>query len=202
MVFLLTVNYASLRSQIKQDLDCSSCEIVFGSQLCLPGEFFKFTKLHTNPSLQFVNAKQKFLSKFQYREPRFPTECKTYVDSHLKQCKHVFIRNDAVRSLLQPTYDGPFKVVQRTPKYFKVICNAKDYTVSVDRLKAAFLLTDFLQSGETRMTNNQIISGNDQHVSHPTSRNNKQRPYLLHRTNFTRTRQIKLPLRYQDYDCT
>ena len=114
----------------------------------------------------------------------------------------MFIRNDAVRSPLQPTYDDPFKVVQRTPKYFKVIRNTKDYTVTVDRLKAATLLTDFLQSDETRMTNNQIISGNDQHVSHPTSRNNKQRPYQLHRTNFTRTQQIKPPVRYQDYDCT
>ena len=114
----------------------------------------------------------------------------------------MFIRNDAVRSPLQPTHDGPFKVVQRTLEYFKVIRNAKDYTVSVYRLKAATLLTDFLQSDETRMTNNQTIAGNDQHVSHPTSINKKQRPYQLHRANFTRTRQIKPPVRYQDYDCT
>ena len=189
----------TLRSQIKRDLDCRSCEIVFGLQLRLPGDFFEFTKAHTYPSSQFVTAQQKFLSKFQYREPRFPTECKTYIDPHLNQCKHVSIRNDAVRSPLQPTYDGPFKEVQRTPKYFKVIRNAKDYTVSVDRLKAATFLTNFLQSDETRMTNNQIISGNDQHVSHPTSRENKQRSYQVHRTNFTRTRQIKPHVRYQDY---
>ena len=170
----------ALQSQIKQNLDCSTCEIVLGSQLRLPGEFFEFTKPHAYPSSQFVNSQEKFLSKFQYREPRFPTERKTYVDPHLSQCKHVFIRNDVVRSPLQPTYNGPFKVVQRTQKHFKVIRSAKDYTVSVDRLKTATLLTNFLQSDETRMTNNQIISGNDQHVSRPTSRNNKQCPYQLH----------------------
>ena len=107
----------ALRSQIKQDLDCSTCEFVFGSQL--PGKFFEFTKPHTYPSLQFVNAQQKFLCKFQYREPRFPTERKTYVDPHLNQCKHVFIRNDAVRSPSQPTYDIPFKAVRVLQNIFK-----------------------------------------------------------------------------------
>ena len=38
---------------------------------------------------------------------------------------------------------SPFKVLYRTPKYFKVLKNFKDYTVSVDRLKAANLLTVF-----------------------------------------------------------
>ena len=133
----------ALQSQIKQNLNSSTCEIAFGSQLCLPGKVFEFTKTHNYPSSQFVNVQLKFLSKFQYREPPFPTERQTYVDPYLSQGKYVFIRNDAVRSLLQPTYDGPFKVVQRIPKYFKVIRNAKDCTVSVDTQKPLTCLPIF-----------------------------------------------------------
>ena len=77
-------------------------------------------------------------------------------DPQLNHCRHVFIRNDAVRSPLHPTYDSPFKVLYRTPKYFKVLKNCKGYTVSVDKLKAANLLTDFLYSDDSLKNNKKI----------------------------------------------
>ena len=111
LVFLLPLTMLALRFKIKQGLDSSTCEIAVGSQLRLPGEIFKFTKPHSYLSSQFVSAQLK-------SGTAFPTERKTYVDPYLNQGKYVFITNDAVCSPLHPTYDGPFKVVQRTPKYF------------------------------------------------------------------------------------
>ena len=54
---------------------------------------------------------------------------------------HVFIRRDAVKSPLQPPYDGPFKVISRATKFFKIDLGTRTDTVSLDRLKPAHLDT-------------------------------------------------------------
>ena len=111
----------ALRSREKEDLECTFSEIVYGTQLCLPGEFFE--SFHTKKGVTplFIAAQQKFISNFKYQESRFPDTSKSYVDPQLNHCRHVFIRNDAVRSPLHPTCDGPFKVLNRIPKYFKAV---------------------------------------------------------------------------------
>ena len=46
---------------------------------------------------------------------------------------------DAVKKPLCPTYSRPFQVVERHPKYFKLAIKGKFDTVSIDRLKPAYL---------------------------------------------------------------
>ncbi|GFR21753.1 pol polyprotein [Trichonephila clavata] len=43
-----------------------------------------------------------------------------FVHPALKDCSHVFIRNDTMRKPLQAPYDGPFKILHRTDKTFDV----------------------------------------------------------------------------------
>ena len=62
-----------------------------------------------------------------------------YVDPRLKRCTHVFLRCDRIRKPLQPPYDGPFKVLNRSDKTFTILLNGKEEVVSIDRLKAAFV---------------------------------------------------------------
>ena len=88
---------------------------------------------------------------------------------------------------LHPTYDGPFKVLYRTPKYFKVLKNCKEYTVSVCRIKAANLLTDFLHSDDCLKNNKKSVSGK-QHYSFQLPDKSKTQT-----TTSTRTRQIIPP---------
>ena len=66
-----------------------------------------------------------------------------FVSEDLQTCTHVFLRRDMVRPPLTPPYDGPFEVVKRSRKYFTIQLgsNKKD-TVSIDRLKPAFLDQD------------------------------------------------------------
>jgi len=63
----------------------------------------------------------------------------THIPAELQGCTLVFVRHDAHRLPLQCTYDGPFKVLEQTAKYFTLDLNDKQDTVSVNRLKPAFL---------------------------------------------------------------
>ena len=62
-----------------------------------------------------------------------------YTPEDLHDGKYVFIRNDAVKKPLCPTYSRLFQVVERHPKYFKLTIKGKLDTVSIDRLKPAYL---------------------------------------------------------------
>jgi hypothetical protein len=47
----------------------------------------------------------------------------------------VFVRHDARKTPLQTPYDGPFEVLDRTPKHFTLQIGDKQDKISIDRLK-------------------------------------------------------------------
>ncbi|GFT09015.1 uncharacterized protein TNCV_4104851 [Trichonephila clavipes] len=55
-----------------------------------------------------------------------------------KDCSHVFVRTDSVRRSLQPPYHGPYKVINRSDKFFTLFIKGKNVNVSIDRLKPCF----------------------------------------------------------------
>ncbi|CAB4030447.1 Hypothetical predicted protein, partial [Paramuricea clavata] len=63
----------------------------------------------------------------------------SYTPRALQQATHVYVRHDAVKSAFQRPYDGPFLVIQRTDKFFTLNTNGCRDTVSINRLKPAFL---------------------------------------------------------------
>ena len=53
-----------------------------------------------------------------------------------KKCDKVWLRLDKVRKPLETPYTGPFKVIERNPKYFVIeVSDNVHNTVSIDRLK-------------------------------------------------------------------
>ena len=54
----------------------------------------------------------------------------------------VFVRVDRVKRPLEPPYDGPFKVLDKKDKFFTLLINGKPSTVSIDRLKVAYIEPD------------------------------------------------------------
>ena len=71
-----------------------------------------------------------------------PHKTSSHVPSALSTSSHVFVRHDAVRTPLQSPYDGPYKILKRTPKFFTLDINGKHKTISLDRLKAAHIDSD------------------------------------------------------------
>ncbi|GFY38380.1 pol polyprotein [Trichonephila inaurata madagascariensis] len=59
--------------------------------------------------------------------------------SELHKCTHVFVRRDSVRRPLQAPYDGPYPVIKRSDKFYKVNIRGKPTSISIDRLKPAFM---------------------------------------------------------------
>ena len=71
-----------------------------------------------------------------------------HVPAPLARVSHVFLHVDAVRKPLTPPYVGPFPVLDRGPKTFKLLKSGKEVIVSIDRLKPAFLSPDILPASD------------------------------------------------------
>ncbi len=131
-----------IRTAVKADLQCSAAEMVFGTPLRVPGQFFYSAQAHqwTDPSscAQRLSLNMSQLRPFQTRLSNKPV----FLPSDLKSCSYVFLRHDAVRRPLQPVYDRPFRVVHRGEKTFSITKGGKGDTVSIDRLKPAYLEND------------------------------------------------------------
>ena len=130
-----------IRTAVKEDSHCTAAEMVYGTTLRLPGEFFDSTPADqvVDPA-SYVSQLKTAMQQLRAAPPRTPHR-KDYVSNELSSCTHVFIRHDAVRKPLQSPYDGPFKVLKRAEKYFTVDINGRKDTVSLDRLKPAYLET-------------------------------------------------------------
>lgn len=127
-----------LRSVIKEVAGASAAELLYGTTLRLPGEFFEECKE--------VKLKSDFAVTLrgQMRKIRpVPTKAhrvqRPFIHPALSTCTHVFIRHDAVHPSLQMPFDGPFKVIKRQEKYFDLDLHTRRAKVSIDRLKPAFL---------------------------------------------------------------
>ncbi len=118
-----------------------SSGMVFGTPLRVPGQFFHSAQAHqrTDPnSCAGLSLSMSQLRPVQTRLSNKPV----FVPSDLKSCSHVFFRHDTVRRPLQPVYDGPFRVVHRGEKAFTITKGGKEDTVSIDRLKPAYIEND------------------------------------------------------------
>ena len=136
-----------IRTVPKEDLGCSSAELVYGTPLTIPGDFIQpcnTQSLDASHFLQRLHAHVRSLvptATSQHRVVPFS------VPRNLQQAKFVFIRRDAHRTPLQRPYEGPFKVVCPGSKTFKVDIGGRTETISIDRIKPAY--TDPGQSVDT-----------------------------------------------------
>ena len=128
-----------IRTSLKTDLNSTAAEMVYGSSLRLPGEFFQSSHHHSLPDQSdFVNRLRTHFRSLQTVPPRSATGI-SHIPPELSTSTHVFVRHDAIRKPLQPPYNGPYSVVKRTPKHFTVNINGRHDTVSIDRLKPAHI---------------------------------------------------------------
>ena len=127
------------RNTVKEDIGCSPAELVFGTPLSLPGEYFNDSlDTASKPSTPFIQELRHKMARLKYTPPR-QQQTGTFIPQHLRDCKYVFVRNDTVRKPLTPAYQGPYKVIRHSNKHITIRRGNTTDTVSIDRTKPAFL---------------------------------------------------------------
>lgn len=135
----LAVVLLGIRTAYKDDLKCSSAELVYGTTLRLPGEFLE-------PSVSACTSPVTFCERLKTNmrtlTPRPPRHGKAvfHVPADLLSCSHVFVRAEQLRSSLSALYDGPFKVLTRDTKSVTIEnSRGKPVKISIDRCKPSFV---------------------------------------------------------------
>ncbi|XP_063952401.1 uncharacterized protein LOC135153511 [Lytechinus pictus] len=128
-----------IRTAVKSDLGCCAAELVYGTTLRLPGQFVapKQKDCDLDPS-NYIHRLRKQMENLKPQPTRIQHR-KPQVHPDLTSCTHVFVRHDAVKKPLQPPYDGPYQVIKRADKFFTILLKGKHETISLDRLKPAYL---------------------------------------------------------------
>ena len=130
-----------IRTAIKEDLNCSSAELVYGQCLRLPAEL-TVTSTDDIPSTFDVLSKlSAFVSQLKPVDSRKISQNKS-IPKALNNCNFVFVRIDRVKPALTPPYEGPYKVIRRLRKYFIVDVKGKHTSISIDRLKPALIIAE------------------------------------------------------------
>nr|VZI42875.1 unnamed protein product [Spirometra erinaceieuropaei] len=117
-----------IRTALKPDLECSAAELVYGTTLRIPVDFFGQSQSSgdLDPS-DYVQRLRQAMTHLRATPPRPST--------------------NSVRRPLQQPYDGPFRVLSRKDKHFTIDRGGRTDVVSIDRLKAAY--TELLPTSPT-----------------------------------------------------
>lgn len=160
-VAMLPIVLLGIRTAIKDDLKATTAEMVNGSNIRLPAEFFLPSERKANSN--FSKELRKQIRNVRPQPVARHGKQKMLIFKDLEKTPYVFLRHDAVKSILHPPYDGPYKVIKRGTKTFVININEKHVTVSIDRLKPAFTVTEENENSE----NKEILNSNDNNNSCP-----------------------------------
>ena len=129
-------NWGLIRTAPKEDFNCSSAELVYGTPLSVPGDFWPSTAAFSqSPDSAFLpwlrGQKQNPIPMSRHGSTS------TNMPPELTNCLYVFLRQDSNRRPLAAPHERPIKVLQRGAKSFQIDIGERTETVSVDRLKPA-----------------------------------------------------------------
>ena len=105
-VEILPIVLLGIRTAIKEDLNAT--EMVYGTGIRLPTEFFVPAKQQANS--EFANRLKERIEKIGPHSITRHDEKKIFVFRELETSPYVFVRHDAIEGPLQPPYDHPTKM--------------------------------------------------------------------------------------------
>ena len=126
-----------MRSAVGVASGISPVEQVFGQNLRLPCQFFEddLEDFDEQNSTEQIRAFGEYMRSRRGIYPRFRPN-KPFIDPKLWVTRFVYIKKGKKENLL-PNFKGPFLVLEKHKKYFKLLLSAnKTDNVSIDRLKA------------------------------------------------------------------
>ncbi|CAK9832763.1 Transposon Ty3-I Gag-Pol polyprotein [Anthophora retusa] len=138
---ILPIVLLGIRTSWKEDLGATPSQMLYGANIRLPGEFFKPNTAATTAS-SFVTQLRREMRLLQPAPGSRHGTRNTFVYKELNSSPYVFLRHDATRTPLQPTYDGPYEVLERGSRTFVIKVKDKATRVTIERLKPAHILNE------------------------------------------------------------
>lgn len=126
------------RTVFKEDIGTTVSELVYRTTIKLPGECVEESNPKTNEH-EFVQQLRTHFHSIRPVHTSNHSKQSPFVFKDLQTCSHVLVRVDSVRSPLQKPYTGPYMVKKRFTKNFILDIGGKSKTISIDRLKPAFV---------------------------------------------------------------
>ncbi|GFS88653.1 retrovirus-related Pol polyprotein from transposon opus [Trichonephila clavipes] len=96
-----------LRAAIRPDISYTIAQMVYGTSIKLPGEFFDPPTINMDPQ-NFVAKLQQHMAELKPLKSPSNRKQNIFVHKDLKSCSYVFIRIDRVKKALEPPYEGPY----------------------------------------------------------------------------------------------
>jgi hypothetical protein len=118
-----------LRAAPKEDSAVSSAELVFGAPLTLPGQLLTSPETPLEDVVEALRSTQPLATR-----PLTYAEAAAGLQS-LQRADFVYVRKGGTVPPLSPLYQGPYKVLERRDKFFKLEVGGQPEVISVDRLK-------------------------------------------------------------------
>lgn len=131
-----------IRAAWRDDLATTSAELVYGEPLRLPGEFLAARPTTCDNTSNFLKELRQHFNELRPVEGTRHSEGRHFIFKDLPTATHVFLRDDTIKSPLQQPYSGPHQVVRRHERAYTILIKGKEITVSIDRLKPAYISQD------------------------------------------------------------
>lgn len=132
-----------MRSAWKDDVNTTSAELVYGEPLRLPGQFLAPHRVvddACDPNSLVARLKRHFEQLQPVPASRHGTG-RPFIFKDLQTTSHVFVRVGATQRPLDQPYEGPYPVISRHEKFYVVRVRGKDRTITIERLKPAYVAT-------------------------------------------------------------
>ena len=130
-----------LRVSFKPEIGCSPSEMVYGYPIKLPADMFGESGNSEIPTDLYVKRLKQAMNRVASPITRPPGNTSNYLDRKLQFAHSVFVKAANPKGL-QPSYKGPYRVIDRNDKFFTLEIAGHTDTVSVDRLKTAHVIEE------------------------------------------------------------
>jgi hypothetical protein len=127
-----------IRTSYKADLGASVAQLVYGEPLRIPGDLLTPAADPAEPA-HLVTQQMARLRPVPAARHTSPA---TFVHKDLRDCTHVFLRQDATRRAMEPPYSGPYQVISRREKTLQLLVRGRPVNVSADRVRRAYRLKE------------------------------------------------------------
>ena len=138
----LPVVLLGLRNVYKPDIGASSAQLTYGQSLALPAIMVDGNTSLPSPNKHFLNKLFGEMRALSATQTAWHRKVQIHVPKELRHSNFVYVRQDATHKPLAPRYKGPFRVLERGEKVFYLEIEGQKDSVSIDRLKPAFVSAD------------------------------------------------------------